>query len=322
MHRIRFLLISSLLIACTPKDVAPRDTEDEDTGGGGNKSNPVVWGDFRYPTSYTFTDAYTDGTSLWVTSSAGETWTRQNEDWLNLPIDSDEEEMNGIWGSGTGNSLKMVAVGAAGILAEWDGETWEVASSSTAIFYAVDGPKETGGTELIAVGGGGPWDNLTGEWTARQVDGDRLSLNDVWFDGTTAVAVGDDGAIATYSAEDDKWTAEEHDSGLNLYGVSGNNSSDIWAVGEQGLVLHWNGTKWLTVDIGTRANMWGVWSPSGNLAFVVGNNGSAYSIQGNIVTELNTGVNEHLYAVTGTNEANVWAVGSKGLALHYDGPDE
>jgi len=322
MHATHLLLLSSLLFACTPTDVAPKDDADadaDDTGGGGNKDNPVVWDDVRYATSDTFTGAYTDGASLWVTSTGGETWTRQGDTWLNLPIETDEESMNGIWGNGTGNSLKMVAVGASGILAEWNGDTWEVESSSTAIFHAVDGPSVT---ELIAVGGGGPWDNLTGDWEARQIDGDRLSLNDVWFDGTTAVAVGDDGVIATYNADTDEWTTEIHDSGSNLYGVSGNNSSDIWAVGAQGLVLHRNGSQWATVDIGTRANMWSVWSPSVNLAFVVGANGSAFKIQGNIVTELNTGANEHLYAVIGTNEVNVWAVGSKGLTLYYDGDEE
>ncbi len=320
MNPIRLLLISALLYSgCTPTDVAQKDTEDEDSGGNGGEENPVVWDDNRYPSSSTFTGVYTDGASIWVTSTAGQTWTHQDGTWLNLPIDTDDEQMNGIWGSGSGASLKMISVGAAGIIASWTGETWEILTNSTAIFHAVDGPSVT---ELIAVGGGGPWDNLDGEWAARQVDGDRLSLNDVWFDGTIAVAVGDDGVIATYRSDTDEWLSDEHDLGLNLYGVSGTNSSDIWAVGEQGLVLHWNGTQWLTVDIGTRSNMWAVWSPTGNLAFAVGANGAAYRIQGSIVKQLNTGVKEHLYAVTGTNEANVWAVGSKGLALHFDGEDD
>jgi hypothetical protein len=316
MYAPRIALLSILLSACSPTDVAPKDTDEGDTGNGGGTESPVVWDDVRYPTSATFSGVYTDGASLWVTSTDGTTWTRQSETWTNLPIETDDEEMLGIWGSGSGASLKMVSVGAAGIIAEWNGETWEVESSSTSIFHAVDGPSFT---ELIAVGGGGPWDNLSGTWTSRQVDGDRMALNDVWFDGTTGVAVGDDGVIATYDRDADEWTTEKHDTKLNLYGVSGNNSSDIWVVGEQGLVLHWNGTQWLEVDIASRTNMWAVWSPSGNLAFAVGANGAAYRIQGAIVTELNTGVNEHLYAVTGTNEANVWAVGSKGLTLHHTG---
>jgi photosystem II stability/assembly factor-like uncharacterized protein len=311
----RLLLLTSLLSACTATDVASKDTgnTEDDSGGGGNTA--VVWDDHRYPTSSTFTGVYTDGSSLWVTSSDGTTWTRQGDEWLNLPIDSDEEEMNGIWGSGSGASLKMVTVGAAGLIAEWSGETWDIEASGTAIFHAVDGPSVT---ELIAVGGGGPWDNLGGDWLARQVDGDRLALNDVWFDGTIAVAVGDDGVIAHFDRDSNEWTTDKIDSKLNLYGVSGTNSSDIWAVGEQGLVLHWDGTEWIEISLGTRTNMWSVWSPSGNLAYVVGANGSAYKIQGNIVTELPTGVDQHLYAVTGTNEVNVWAVGSKGLALHLD----
>ena len=102
---------------------------------------------------------------------------------------------------------------------------------------------------------------------------------------------------------------------VHLYGVSGTNNADVWAVGQESTVIQWNGTIWEEIDLGTQANMWSVWSPTANVAYVVGANGEAFRIQGSLVEPLPTGVNNILYNVTGTTEANVWAIGSRGMAL-------
>ena len=84
-------------------------------------------------------------------------------------------------------------------------------------------------------------------------------------------------------------------------------------------MIHYNGTEWETIELGTLANLWSVWSPAANVAYVVGANGEAYMIRGTLVSRLPTGVDNILYKVTGTNEANVYAIGSRGVALHYTG---
>jgi hypothetical protein len=316
MRAIPVLMTALMFIGCAPKDVSQPSDPDDDTGGSGGGDDASVWENARHSTSREFTDAYTDGSSLYVTAGAttgdgGETWSYKDGEWEQIYI-SLPNNLNAIWGKGSGSSLKMVAVGDAGLLADWNGEEWEVIADSTTNFMGVDGALVT---ELMAVGGGKVWDNIGGTWAPQATDTDG-HLNDIWFDGTTAVTVGDDGLIATYA--DGEWTTREEGSN-HLYGVSGVNANDIWAVGSQGTVLHYNGNIWQTIDLGTRANMWDVWSPSGNVAYVVGTNGEAFRIRGNIVEELPTGVREHLLGITGTNETNIWAVGSKGMTLRYIG---
>jgi hypothetical protein len=215
--------------------------------------------------------------------------------------------------------MKMVGVGNAGTIIDWDGvaNTWEVTQDGgTANFAAVDGKN---GTDLIAVGGAGAWSNIDGTWTAQTSAG--YKFNDVWYDGTTAVAVGDDGLIGTFNSgeEDAEWIFDDSATNVHLYGVSGTNDSDVWAVGQDGTVLHWNGTDWQEIDLDTQANMWSVWSTTGNVAYVVGANGEAYKIQGSLVEAIPTGVNNILYSITGTTEANLWAIGSRGIALRFVG---
>ena len=208
----------------------------------------------------------------------------------------------------------MVGVGNNGTIIDWNTTTagWDVTQDGTANFAAVDGPSVN---DLIAVGGAGAWSNGGGTWTAQTTAG--YKFNDVWYDGTTGVAVGDDGLIGTYT--DGEWVFDDSATDVHLYGVSGTNDSDIWAVGQESTVIHWNGTNWQEVELETNANMWSVWSPAANVAYVVGANGEAYRIQGTLVEPLPTGVNNILYHITGTTEANIWAIGSRGMALRYTG---
>jgi hypothetical protein len=312
MKTVLSLSLLSFVVAC---DV-PKDEDRErivDTGDDTEEIDDTpVWENVRHGTSETFLGGYADGSNLYVVTTGGQTWQLTDGDWSNIPTNVDEEDLNGLWGAGAGATLNMVAVGNAGVICTWDGVRWETQQDETANFYAIDGPSVN---DLVAVGGAGAWSNVSGTWEAQTSAG--FKLNDVWYDGTTGVAVGEDGLIGTYV--DGEWTFDETDEGLTLYGVSGTNSSDIWAVGKDGTVIHYNGTEWETIDIGTLANLWSVWSPAANVAYVVGANGEAYMIRGNLVSRLYTGVDNILYKVTGTNEANVYAIGSRGVALHYTG---
>ena len=306
-------LIIGLTIGCTPKDVADPNDNADDTGSDYEPDDVVVWDDKRHGTSVTFQDGFTNGTELFVVTTEGQTWKHQDDTWTNLPLNVDEENLNGIWGTGTGATLKMVGVGAAGTIITWTGETWEATQDSTSLFQAVDGESST---DLIAVGGAGPWRNAGGEWTSDAEFGHE-KFSDVWYDGTTGIAVGDDGKIAWFV--DDEWSIEDVGVDTDLYSIDAISPGDVWVAGARGTLLHFNGTAWQSIDLDTQANMWDVWTPSANVVYVVGANGHAYKVQGTLVERLHTGVNNILYSVTGTTEANVWATGGRGVALHYTG---
>jgi hypothetical protein len=56
-----------------------------------------------------------------------------------------------------------------------------------------------------------------------------------------------------------------------LYAVWGSASNDVWAVGKAGLIVHWDGTQWVTVPSGTTENLYAVAGTSSNDVFAGGN---------------------------------------------------
>jgi hypothetical protein len=59
-----------------------------------------------------------------------------------------------------------------------------------------------------------------------------------------------------------------------LTAVYGNTLGEVWVVGRAGTVLHYDGTTWRTVDVGTTADLFGVWcAPGSQKPWLVGQNG-------------------------------------------------
>ena len=56
--------------------------------------------------------------------------------------------------------------------------------------------------------------------------------------------------------------------------VPGTGLTDVWALGEAGTVLHWNGVAWATVPSGTATNLNAVWSSGPGSVFAVGEKGA------------------------------------------------
>ena len=72
--------------------------------------------------------------------------------------------------------------------------------------------------------------------------------------------------------------------GNRLNGIWGSGANDVWAVGDSGTIVHWNGTAWSIVASGTTKNLHGVWGSVANDVWAVGAggtilrwNGSAWS---------------------------------------------
>src|SRR5215831_18736214 len=68
--------------------------------------------------------------------------------------------------------------------------------------------------------------------------------------------------------------------GNNLSAIWGSEASDVWAVGDSGTILHWDGSAWSSVSSGTTNALRAVW---------------------------------------GSGASDVWAVGDFGTILHWDG---
>jgi hypothetical protein len=108
-------------------------------------------------------------------------------------------------------------------------------------------------------------------------------------------------------------------------------SSDIHVVGNEGTLLHYDGTAWRLVDSPTDQDLWGVWGAAPDDVWAVGGtargvdgvptllhyDGSAWTVEP-IPTPTLSNVHA-LFKVWGSSASDVYAVGDVGIVLHFDG---
>ena len=288
----------------------PEELDTQDTGG---EPDPV-WEETTIETSNTLNGVYASGRGVYAVGTEGSLYKYTvSTDWVQQEIDVDEEDLNGLWGAGQGDTLHLVAVGNGGTLLQLDGTAVTTDDLGTNNFESVHGPEAS---NLIAVGWGGVYRLALGAWEYEPLPtNDRL--NHVWATTSIAYGVGEDGAILQRSG--DTWTEMESPSSKNLYGVYGTADNDVWAVGQEGTVLHFDGSAWTQIGSPTEQTLWAVWASSSVAVYAVGSNGVAIRWDGAAWNELPTGLSNNLYAVHGTDDDDCWAVGNRGVGLHYTG---
>ena len=198
----------------------------------------------------------------------------------------------GIWtdGSSEGYACGYDTVAGEGEILIWDGASWATdtfGSVPTDIhFTAVLGIPT--GTERGAIGyyeSGGTrngvlWARIFGNWwpsdTANNhqfLDAWGLSVDDAWAVGSTWP--GEEGKIYFFNGSSLVQSYDGTSEGVGvLYGVHGVASERVWAVGEDGAVLRWDGTSWtLLSQVASGVDLKSVWARDENNLFVVGDDG-------------------------------------------------
>jgi hypothetical protein len=147
--------------------------------------------------------------------------------------------------------------------------------------------------------------------------------------------------------------------GAHLSDIWGTSSSDVFAVGEEGTIYHYDGAVWSGMDAGWPGfidSVWGssstdvyggaegntlvhydgtawselsvdvgpyykafIWGSSEDDVFVVGRGGGIWHYDGVTWSQMASGTTKFVLGVWGTASDNVFAVGSSGTILHYDG---
>jgi hypothetical protein len=123
----------------------------------------------------------------------------------------------------------------------------------------------------------------------------------------------------------DPWTTATNPK-ENMYGVWGSGPKDVWAVGDNNNILHWDGEAWSSSLSGTNGYLKAVWGSSATDVWAVG--ASYISIGGTAPADIlhwdgsqwtasdANGV-EELEGIWGNSADDVWAVGSS--VAHWDG---
>jgi len=104
----------------------------------------------------------------------------------------------------------------------------------------------------------------------------------------------------------------------SIYDIWGSSANNVFAVGEGGYILHYNGSAW-SKALNTPFVSRGIWGSSANDIFAVGAGGGILHYNGSTWSTMHSGTTKHLNDVWGTSANDVFAVGWDGTILHYDG---
>jgi hypothetical protein len=104
-----------------------------------------------------------------------------------------------------------------------------------------------------------------------------------------------------------------------LTAVWGSSSTDVWAVGRQGTIVHWNGDSWSLFSSGTTAALDAVWGSAANDVWAVGTGGTIVHWNGTSWSRSFSGTTDQLSSLWGSSTNDLWAVSASGGILHWNG---
>ena len=168
--------------------------------------------------------------------------------WQRMPIPGDVlPGLNDVWGSSASDVWAVgrdeVASPSQGVVLHYDGSAWSPVLQHEGLV-----PNAVWGSSATTV-------FLAGFQADELPSGDFTVAGAIWrYDGTT-------------------WAPMSLPSAAVLNEIWGTSPSDVFAVGEDGVILHFDGTAW-TVTTPTRQPLIGVWGSSPGDVFAVGTGGT------------------------------------------------
>ncbi|MGC4121752.1 MAG: carboxypeptidase regulatory-like domain-containing protein [Myxococcales bacterium] len=116
------------------------------------------------------------------------------------------------------------------------------------------------------------------------------------------------------------WTVVPSPTTNRLHNLWGAAADDVWAVGDGGTLLHWDGSTWASSPSGTTEGFWAVWGSSTDDVWAVG--GAVRHWDGTAWSNVPTpeaALQYGVAAIWGSSSNDVWAVGSVGTRIRWDG---
>ena len=98
--------------------------------------------------------------------------------------------------------------------------------------------------------------------------------------------------------------------------IAGSAANDVWLVGEDGCIAHFDGTEWSEVPSGFDERLSGVWAAEPAHAWAVGVGGTILEWNGQAWRRQESDTLQDLLAISGSSERDVWVVGEAGTVLH------
>ncbi len=274
-----------------------------------------------------------DASNIFAVGESGTVARYSGSAWASSQLGS--FDLHGVWGS---SGTNVFAVGTGGTICYFNGISWSFSISPTG--EDLHGIWGSSYTNIYAVGSSGVILHYDGSWS-QMTSPAAERLEDAWGSSSSNIfAVGSPrlvGSTRYYTIlrwNGSSWSVMSTSSvpagksGI-LRSVWGSSGSDVFAVGDDGVVLRYNGSDWTAMSSGTTDPLYGVWGAASNNVYAVGMFGtiiqyngtswSALETSGNIpgektglwnaVTALAFSPEGHIYAAT--NRQGVYASANK-----------
>ena len=233
-----------------------------------------------------------------------------------------------LYGVAVVDSDDFYVCGAKGQIFHFRENSWT--KEDTGITYNLYAIVPTG-TGAIAAGDFGTVIELRGGiWQRQQVASPASSLRGLFRtpDGIT-FAVGTLGTVVLQ--KEGVWqlqiTGDNYDPPRDLYSIFAFSSSEVYAVGDKGAVLKFDGKKWRVAPVAGPYNqfadlraVWGVETEDGTKKVIaMGLDSRGLALNNKTFEDLNLAVTQNLYGVTLDPDGRTIVVGDKGVAFAFDG---
>jgi photosystem II stability/assembly factor-like uncharacterized protein len=100
-------------------------------------------------------------------------------------------------------------------------------------------------------------------------------------------------------------------------GIHGSGRDDVWIVGDEGCILHFDGVEWSRIASEVKDDLYAVSACGPTEAWAVGEGGTVLQWNGTAWRSRSSGTANDLLGVTGCLSDDVWAVGAAGVVLKH-----
>lgn len=241
----------------------------------------------------------------------------------------DNQGNRGIWGTAANN---VYAANHTGML-RYNGSAWShVTDLRWRTLHDVWG---SGASNVWGVGDKGELVRWNGSaWSLQRFDGTSVTskaLNDfdnparlytlrgVWGSSASNVFAVGDSGVVL-RYNGTSWSRMTTGTTVQLNDVWGSGANDVYAATSTGRLLRWNGTSWSFVaGVQAPGALWSVWGTASNNVYTVGDGGAMYRYNGSSWTRVRLPRRDVLYTVWGTGASAVYAAGAAGTLYRYNG---
>jgi hypothetical protein len=186
---------------------------------------------------------------------------------------------------------------------------------------AYGNPKSGASVSFIVTAGGGSISPASALTDASGLAAAEFTTGKAIGVVNTAGAKLNGDAVVVFSTETTlPWSRVESGTIQYLSSVWGTSSSNVWAVGSGGIILHYDGTSWSSVPSGTTMGLASVWGTSASDVWAVGAGGAMVHYDGTNWSAVPSAPVD-LWGVWSSSPSDIWVVSSRyGLPVQYTGP--